>query len=235
MRTTDVLRLLQFGDSAFPVGAFSFSNGLESGVQHGAVHDLCTLEQFVRTAIHQAATVDGIALLVAHRSAEKSDLDSVVAADRALIQRKLNEEMRIMTTRMGRKLAELAVHMLDAKGSCANPTLLGRWLDQIRGGVTPGTYPVGLALVFAAFRLDGRQAFAAHQYGVAAMMLGAALRLMRVSYLDTQTVLLEVNGTAEEAYQRIAGASLDQMAGFAPLTDILAASHRHAHVRMFMN
>lgn len=228
MRTTDLLRLLQFGDSAFPVGAFSFSNGLESGVQHGTVHDLDTLRQFVRTAVHQAATMDGIALLVAHRSAVESDLDGVKAADAALLRRKLNEEMRIMTTRMGRKLAELAVHMLDAK-------LLGQWLDQVRSGATPGTYPVALGIVFAALGLDDRQAFAAHQYGVAAMMLGAALRLMRVSYVDTQAVLLEINGTAEQAYQRIADASLNQMAGFAPLADILAASHVRAHVRMFMN
>jgi urease accessory protein len=67
------------------------------------------------------------------------------------------------------------------------------------------------------------------------MMLGAALRLMRVSFMDTQAVLLEINGTAEEAYERIADASLDQMAGFAPLADIVAASHLHAHIRMFMN
>ena len=40
---TDLLRLLQFGDSMLPVGAFSFSNGLESAVQQGVVHDAATL------------------------------------------------------------------------------------------------------------------------------------------------------------------------------------------------
>ena len=35
--------LLQFGDSMLPVGAFSFSNGLESAVQQGLVHDADTL------------------------------------------------------------------------------------------------------------------------------------------------------------------------------------------------
>lgn len=228
MRTTDLLRVLQFGDSAFPVGAFSFSNGLESAVQHGVVHDIHTLGQFVRTALDQAATVDGIALLVAHRAACRSDLGAVIEADHALLQRKLNEEMRTMTTRMGRKLAEIATHMIKAR-------MLQQWLDGIKGGVAPGTHPVGLAIVFAELGLDARQAFAAHQYGIASMMLGAALRLMRVSFMDTQAVLLEINGNAEEAYERIADASLDQMAGFTPLADIVAASHLHAHIRMFMN
>lgn len=228
MRTTDLLRVLQFGDSAFPVGAFSFSNGLESAIQHGVVHDLATLRQFVRTAVDQAATVDGVALLAAYRAASGADLDAVIAADHALLQRKLNEEMRTMTTRMGRKLAEIAMHMLDAR-------MVGQWLGGIREGRTPGTHPVGLAVVFAELGLDARQAFAAHQYGIASMMLGAALRLMRVSFMDTQVILLEVNGNAEEAYERIADTSLDQMAGFTPFADIVAASHLHAHIRMFMN
>jgi urease accessory protein len=228
MRTTDLLRVLQFGDSAFPVGGFSFSNGLESASQHGVVHDLRTLGQFVRTAVDQAATVDGVALVVAHRAASRSDLGGVIEADHALLQRKLNEEMRTMTTRMGRKLAEIATHMLDTQ-------MVGQWLGGIREGLTPGTHPVGLAVVFAELGLDARQAFAAHQYGIASMMLGAALRLMRVSFMDTQAILLDINGAAEEAYERIADASLDHMAGFTPLADIVAASHLHAHIRMFMN
>ena len=43
-------RMLQFGDSMFPVGAFAFSGGLESAVQKGVVHDLGTLEAFTRDA-----------------------------------------------------------------------------------------------------------------------------------------------------------------------------------------
>jgi len=43
-------RLLQFGDSMFPIGGFSFSCGLESAVQTGVVHDRATLHAFARTA-----------------------------------------------------------------------------------------------------------------------------------------------------------------------------------------
>ena len=32
-------RMLQFGDSMFPIGGFSFSSGLESAVQKGVVTD----------------------------------------------------------------------------------------------------------------------------------------------------------------------------------------------------
>jgi urease accessory protein len=223
-----IMRVLQFGDSLLPVGAFSFSNGLESAVQLSVVHDLASLRDFVRTAVEQAATSDGIAVLAAFRAARAGDDCRIDQADQAVFNRKLNEEMRTMTVRMGRKLAEMADRVL---GSCAASS----WLDRIKAGATPGCYPVGQALVFASLGLSEQDAFAVHQYGLASMIVAASLRLMKLHYLDVQAVLFEVNAEAEAHYQRIAGASLDDMAAFAPMIDILAAAHVQAKVRMFMN
>jgi urease accessory protein len=224
---TELLRVLQFGDSVLPVGAFSFSAGLESAVQQGLVHDAATLEQFVRTAVRQAATADGIALVHAHRAAIAADQSRIIAIDHAVLSRKLNEEIRTMTTRMGRKLAELCEHVRPGA------TMAG-FLTAIRDGATPGTYPVAQAVAFAGFGLGEHDAFAAHQYGVASMITGAALRLMRVTYLDAQAILLEVTETADDDYAAAASANLDDMATFAPLTEIAAGIHIRATVRMFM-
>ena len=222
------MRVLQFGDSMLPVGAFSFSNGVESAVQTGLVHDLETLRQFVQTATDQAATCDGIAVLEAHRGARGADPARIIAADRAVIHRKMNEEIRTMSVRMGRKLAELTVHVLPA------PTV-NAWLAAIKARETPGTYPVGQALVFAALGLSEMDAFAVHQYGVATMMLSAALRVMKINYLDAQAILFEVNAAAEAAYERVKQAELEDMSAFAPVMDVLAAVHVKAKIRMFMN
>jgi urease accessory protein len=225
---TDVMRLLQFGDSVLPVGSFSFSNGLESAIQQKVVRDPDTLRQFVQTMLAQAASTDGIALLEAHRAAASADMERIVRADQALFLRKLNEEMRTMTVRMGRKLGELAKQVAPAP-------LVERWLVCIERGESPGTFPVGLALVFQGVAVDERDAFAAHQYGLATMMLGAAVRLMKLNYLDAQAILFDVNAAADDAYQRVARATLDDMSAFAPVADILATIHVKSHVRMFMN
>ncbi len=224
-----LMRVLQFGDSMLPVGAFSFSNGLEAAIQQGVVHDLETLRQFVRTAAEQATTGDGVAILEAHRAARAEDFSRVLQADQAVYCRKLNEEVRVMTVRMGRKFAETALHALP------QAPLVQTWLNSIQNQQSPGTYPVGQALVFAALELSEQDAFAVHQYGVVSMMLGAALRLMKVSHLDTQAILFEINAAAAAAYRRIAHWTLDEMSTFAPLTDILAAVHVKSRVRMFMN
>jgi urease accessory protein len=208
-----------------PVGAFSFSNGLESAVQRGVVHDPASLGEFVRVAVEQAAASDGVAVLAAFRATDIYEIDRV---DQAVFNRKLNEEMRTMTVRMGRKLAEMADRVLG-------PCPISAWLDRIKAGRTPGCYPVGQALVCASLQLSEQDAFAVHQYGLASMLVNAALRLLRLHYLDAQAVLFEVNAQAQGDYQRIVAKSLDDMSSFAPMIDILAAAHVQAKVRMFMN
>jgi urease accessory protein len=225
---SELMRVLQFGDSVLPVGSFTFSIGLESAVEHGVVHDLVSLRQFVRTAVEQAVTSDGIAVLAAFRAARAGDNGRIDETDRAVFNRKLNEEVRTMTVRMGRKLAEMADRVLG-------PSVASAWLSRIKEGQTPGCYPVGQALVFASLGLSEQDAFAVHQYGLASMMVAASLRLMKLHYLDVQAVLFEINSDAEAAYERVATSSLEDMAAFAPVMDILASAHVQAKVRMFMN
>ncbi|WFU26431.1 urease accessory protein UreF [Bradyrhizobium sp. CB1717] len=221
-------RMLQFGDSMFPIGAFSFSSGLESAVQEGVVTDVATLRAFAHTAIEQAARGDCIALIAAHRAATADDVDTLVRIDAQVYARKLSDEARVMSVRMGKKFTEMGVKVVGVP-------LLRRWRECIESSVTPGCYPTALAICFAVQRLPASQAFVVHQYGVATTILGAALRLMRVSHVDTQKILYELTGQAAEMYATAAAARLADMAGFAPLTEILAAVHARAHVRLFMN
>jgi len=53
-RITALTHLLQFSDATFPVGTFSFSNGLETASYEHLVHDAATLEQYARSAASQA-------------------------------------------------------------------------------------------------------------------------------------------------------------------------------------
>ena len=221
-------RVLQFGDSMFPIGSFSFSCGLESAIHKGVVGDAMTLHAFTRTAVEQAARGDGIALIAAHHAAAADDVDALVRIDECVYTRKLSDEARTMSVRMGKKFTEMGVQVIGAP-------LLRRWYERIDASATPGCYPVALAVNFAVQGLPARDAFVVHQYGVAATILGAALRLMKISHIETQRMLYDLNGRVEAAYQTAAAARLSDMSGYAPLTEILAAVHAKAHVRLFMS
>jgi len=221
-------RALQFGDSMFPIGGFAFSGGLESAIQKRVVMDAETLHAYARTAVEQAAMGDGIAVVWAHRAAAAGELGELVRIDERVYARKLSGETRTMSVRMGKKFAEMGAQVTGAP-------LLTAWRERIDSGATPGCYPVALAVNFAAQGLSARDAFVVHQYGVAAMILSAALRLMRIGHVETQGMLYRLNSDADAAYEVAARAQLADMAGFAPLVEILAAAHVKAHVRLFMN
>lgn len=225
---SELMRVLQFGDSVLPVGSFSFSNGLESAVQQKIVHNEETLREFVTCVTAQSARSDGIAVLHAHRGALAGDFSRIVDVDHSVNNRKLNEEMRLMTVRMGRKLAEMLKHV-------HHHPIVEQWLAAILAKEAPGTYPVGQGIAAAVMNLGERDAFAVHQYGVAAMILGASLRLLKIHYLDVQSILFQVNSAADEAYQQVADLSLNDMAVFAPQLDILNSIHIKSRIRLFMN
>lgn len=212
----------------FPVGGFAFSGGLESAIQKKVVTDRDTLRDYVRTALDQAAQGDGIAVIHAHRAAAAEDLAALVAIDERVHARKLSGETRTMSVRMGKKFAEMSAQIVGTP-------LVVQWRERIDAAATPGCYPVALAVNFAAQGLAAPDAFVVHQFGVASTILGASLRLMKVSHVDTQRMLYGLLSDVDSQYERAAAARLDDMAGFAPLTEILAAVHVKAHVRLFMN
>ncbi|MFT0858829.1 urease accessory protein UreF [Ancylobacter sp. G4_0304] len=221
-------RLLQFSDSTLPIGSFAFSNGLESALQTGVVSDPESLLKYVDLILSQTARMDGIALLHAHRAALAGDYDAVLEADSELFCRRVGEEQQLMLTRTGKKFAELVLKIMPS------PTL-ERWLGDIKANATPGCLPIGQALALAHMGVDEVEAFVMHQYGIASMILSAALRLMRIDHLVTQRILFTAQGRVEGDYLAVRDFSLDEMASFAPVFDVLVAHHTTTHLRLFMN
>ena len=221
-------RLLQFADSTLPIGSFAFSNGLESALQTGVVSAPESLLKYVDLILRQTARMDGIALLHAHRAACAGDYAAVLEADDELFCRRVGEEQQMMLTRVGKKFAELVLKIMPSP-------MLQRWLDDIRREAAPGCLPIGQALALAHMGVDEVEAFVMHQYGIASMILSAALRLMRIDHLDTQRILFTAQARVEGDYQAVRELSLDEMASFAPVFDVLIAHHTTTHVRLFMN
>lgn len=223
-----IMRLLQFTDSAFPVGTFSFSNGLETASFEGIVKDAATLEDFARSQSHQAAYSDGVAALIAYKNFMEGDYEGCLEADSYLYRFKMNDEARQMATRMGKKLAELGVRLYDNQ-------FLKDWLKDITEGKTPGMYPVTQGIVFALAGISDKDLFCSSQYGVINMVLGAALRCVKVSHYDTQLILEKLSEETEHLYEEASNMDLKDMNAFYPELDILASLHEKGNMRMFMN
>lgn len=227
-RMTALSRLLQFTDSTFPVGTFSFSNGLETASFENMVRDAQSLRELTWSQALQAAYSDGVAAIHAHRAFLKGDYDEIAVTDNMLMLFKMNDEARLMLKRMGKKFAELAAKLFDNE-------IITRWLKDIKADKVPGTFPVAQGIAYAAAGVDEKALFCAHQYGVMNMVLSAALRCVKVSHYDTQKILFELSEKVEDLYNEASQMELKDMNAFFPELDILASLHEKGNMRMFMN
>ncbi|MDE6769553.1 MAG: urease accessory protein UreF, partial [Muribaculaceae bacterium] len=88
---------------------------------------------------------------------------------------------------------------------------------------------------FAAAGVGEKELFCSHQYGVVNMVLGAALRCVKVSHYDTQLILEKIANEVNDLYDKVAQMELKDMNAFYPELDILASLHEKGNMRMFMN
>lgn len=223
-----LMRLIQFTDSAFPVGTFSFSNGLETAIHEKIVYNAATLEEYAQSISLQAAFSDGIIAIHAYRAALEYNYDEITEADHRLIEFKMNNETRVMQKRMGKKMVEMSIKIFDN-------LLLKKWLEDINNGTSPGTFPVAQGLIFAIGGMSEKELFCSHQYGVINMILGAAVRTMRVSHYDTQQILFRLSEQTQAYYDDVKDLSYEDMNSFVPQIDIISSLHEKGTMRMFMN
>lgn len=226
--TATLMRILQLTDSAFPAGAFSFSCGLETAAAMGIVLNAADLEAFAHDVVRQAALTDGVLALHALRGYRAGSVERLCACDEEVLLRKLSDEARRMTCRMGRKTAEVGRRLLS-------DPLLEAWFARIADGGTAGTLPVAQGILFGACGAGERELFCAHIFGVVNTVVGAALRCLRISHFDTQRILFRAADLAGELYGTAREMTPDECYAFYPQTDILAALHERGTERLFMN
>lgn len=221
-----LLRLIQFCDSALPVGGFSFSSTIESAAAYGVVHDVESLKGYARAVLNQTLRSDCVAAI---HTLRECSLQESMRADRELTACKLSEEQRLMSVRMGRRLAELGAVLIPEND------LLSEWAGCIKRSETAGNYAISQALLFSANKLSTKELFAAQCYGVLSVVLNSTLRCIRLSHLTTQKIMYELTTSADEIYPSIAQLTLEQMHSFSPQIDILSSLHAKGISRMFMS
>ena len=226
-----LFRLSQMSDSAFPVGGFSFSGGLESAVAEGIVEDAIGLGDYTRAVVRTAGECDCVAMLHAYRAASEGYLDQLIVSDNRLLAFKISAEARAMTLKMGRRLTEL----LHTTSTLPVPPIVAQWREWVVSGRTAGSYPIASAVAAVAWGVSEEELFVGHLYGVASSVLGAALRLMRITHIETQTIALQLAPLVEELYLQNRHNTLEDMRSFAPMIDLATSLHEKGTQRMFMN
>jgi urease accessory protein len=228
-----LLLALQLGDSAFPIGAFALSHGLETAVEDGLVRDLAGAERYLASLLAGGlAELDLVALLAAHRHAD--DPAAVAAWDRALLARKLVREPREASCRAGRALLRAAEAITAGHDEADRVRAYG---ELTATGAAPGLHAVVHGLVAASLGLGAEPAALVFGHAFLLGGLSAAVRLLPIDHLAPQAALARLRPGLVRAVARAADRAArddpDELGGFAPAAELLAMRHERGAARAF--
>ncbi|MBS0220664.1 MAG: urease accessory protein UreF [Proteobacteria bacterium] len=222
----DVLyRLLAWLSPAYPIGAFSYSHGIETAVEEGFVRDRGSLVTWLESVLRDGTgRVDGALFAMAWRAADAGDwpvFDAI--AERAAAWRGTSE-MALESRQQGGSFLAIT------RTAWRHPDL-DAVHERLGGEIA---LPVAVALAAAVHGIALETALGGYLHAFTANLISAAVRVVPLGQSDGQLALASL----EEAVRRAAEAAvavpdLDEVGTATPLLDWCSMRHETQYTRLF--
>lgn len=215
--TVDLLRLMTWLSPAFPVGAFSYSGGLEQVVADGDVRDAETLRDWLESLLaHGNLWNDAVLFAEAHRAAGDADRLAEVAA--------LAEALSGSAERYRETMLQ-GEAFLAAAASWPHPVL-----NRLGGAAA---YPVAVGAVAAAHGVVAEAGLAAYLHAVASNLVSVAIRCGVIGQRHGVAVLAALEARIVTLAGAAAGATLDDLGAVTMRAEIASLRHETLPTRLF--
>jgi urease accessory protein len=216
------LALLQFVSPALPVGAYSYSEGVETLVQSGKIKDLMTLELWLQQELkYGAIAVEAAVLLRAYVAVERGQFDRLAYWNQWLSAFRETEEMREQSWQMGRSLARL---LLDLQPSL-QPTFAAC------GEVC--NFTIAFAIAAHHWQMEPQTAVLGYLYSWAANLANAGVRLIPLGQTQGQRLLLNLYPDLEETTITVMNNQDDDLKNCGWGLSIASMQHETLYSRLF--
>ncbi|HTP97091.1 MAG TPA: urease accessory protein UreF [Burkholderiales bacterium] len=217
-------RLLQLASPTLPVGAFSYSQGLEWAVETGVVHDQTSADEWIG-AVMRAGIAGFEAPLVArlYRAFRDGDAAAVAQWDERFVTARETAELRAETLQMGYSLTRLL------SGLDGFPADHVARLEAIEGASFPAAY----ACAAAAWNIPLEAALTAYLWAWLENQVMAALKSVPLGQAAGQALLLRLGADIAALAARAAVLEDDELSNFAPGLAIASSRHETQYSRLF--
>jgi urease accessory protein len=221
---TALYRLMTWLSPSYPLGAFSYSHGLEYAVEAGLVRDGASLTRWIEAVLEQGAgRIDAALFAAAWRAADSGD-------DAAL-------ETVVELATAWRSTAETALEssaqgaaFLSVTGKVWPSEILDR-LAALHDGKLPLSVAVGAGC--AAHDVPLLPGIAAYLQAFAANLVSAGVRLIPLGQTDGQRAIAALEPVVARCAAAALGARLDELGSAAPLLDWCSMQHETQYTRLF--
>jgi urease accessory protein len=223
MQPIQLLQTLQLMDSFFPVGAFAYSDGLETAAASGHVVDAETLSQWMDHFIDTVFVLcEGLALVKSIAALNASDHEALREVDSELTAIRPASAVRAASAGVGRRL-------LAAYASICRD----EEFDALCRLLPHGNAAAAYGLVFFHRGVPAKEAVLAFGYNRLAGIVSAGLRLISMGQQQGQAVLTRGIERLPSAVDQILAMKEAPLRSFSPLMDIQQMNHRYVYSRLF--
>ncbi|MBV8417247.1 MAG: urease accessory protein UreF [Verrucomicrobia bacterium] len=219
-----LIALLHLASPALPIGAYSYSQGLEAAIDAQLVHDAESARAWIQSGLEQVLVVNELPTLsIIYRAWETASFCEVERLNAWFLASRESFELRQETEQMGWSLAQLALAL--------------RWRDERRQAVLCSLKPVCLPAAFAysagGLGVDQESCVSAYCFSWAENQVAAAVKSVPLGQNAGQKILFAMHALIPDAVLRAIATTADQISTFAPHLGILSARHATQYSRLF--
>ncbi len=217
-------RLLRLASPVLPVGAFSYSQGLETAVDLDWVRDEASARDWIGDVLaHSVASFEAPVWCRLYRSWEAGDAEAVTAWNEVFLAGRESAEFRAETLQMGYSLRIL---FLDS----------GEF-DALRlallHAVQDPAFPTVFSFACAGWRIPERQALLGYLWAWLENQVGAAMKTVPLGQMSGQRLLTALGAALPGLVDAALKMEDDELSNCAPVLAIASFRHETQYSRLF--
>lgn len=217
-------RLLLLASPALPVGAYSYSQGLESAVEAGVVGDRTMAQNWIGDALDNSiARVEAPIFLRLIESWRAHDYAAVARWNGLFLASRETSELRSETLQLGYSLGKLLVE-LEGTDEKTRAQLVG--LEEV-------SLPTAFACAAAQWNIPTQSALVAYLWSWVENQVMAAVKLVPLGQTDGQRILWAIGEKLLMVAERARSIDDDNIGAFTPRLTILSSRHETQYSRLF--
>jgi urease accessory protein len=217
-------RLLQLASPLLPVGAYSYSQGLEWAIESGGVRDAATAQQWIGDALEFYLFRFEVPLLLRLRRCwDADDAAGLAHWNDFFCAGRDSAEARAETLQMGYSLHRL---LKDLDGFDA--TFYARLQ-----AIAPLTFPLVYAGAASVWKISANASAQAYAWSWLENQVSAAMKTVPLGQVAGQRMLLALGALLPAAVQGAIAAADDDLNNFAPGLTLAGCRHETQYSRLF--
>ena len=230
MNDISLIRLLQLVSPALPVGAFAFSQGLESAVENGLILNQGDTQKWVQGVLeNNIATLDLPVLRYASAFLEDEDFHSIETLNAHVIAFRETREFRAESLKTGKALRRLLRDLHHSSSDLSTQAFLASMhFDEI-------DWVIAFAYAAKIGQVDKEAALLGYVWSWCENQIAAAIKLVPLGQTQGQRVLSVLGAHLPTVIEHSKTISIDQLGALSPYLAILSSQHESQYSRLFLS